>query len=200
VTGFTRKETTLELAAGEQSALGNGATLRVVSLEALRYDNGSPRDWVSTVDVAGPGVAPVAAYPVSVNHPLRLRGFTVYQSSWETRGILDVTGSDGGAVTAVTGQGFTEGDSFWYFAEVKQESDQWHAVFEQYRGKSLVGSRSLSAGDTIGPFRVRRVSAADVTGLKVVRDPGLAPFLSAAALILLGLGLTLAQRRAEGRA
>ena len=200
VTGLTRQETALELAQGEEASLGGRAVLRVDSLRYIAYDDGRPRDWITTVDVTGSRADPVSSFPISVNHPLRLPGLTVYQSSWDTRGLLDVIGPDGAAGSATTGEGFTEGDSFWYFAEVRQDAGQWHAVFEQLRGKTIVATKVVSAGEMIGPFRVRRVAATDVTGLKAVRDPGLAPFLVAALVILAGLGLTLVQKKGDGTA
>ena len=136
-------------------------------------------------------------FSIQVNHPLRLPGITLYQSSWVTQGVIDVMQPDGSPGNATAGEGFAEGDSFWYFADVKQERDAWRALFEQYRGKSLVATRLLGPGDTVGPFTVERVSVRDVTGLKAVSDPGLAPFLAAAVLILAGLCLTWFQKRGE---
>ena len=50
-TGLGRHEATWALAEGEEAGIGSGYTLHLVSFQYLTYDNGSPRDWISTVNV-----------------------------------------------------------------------------------------------------------------------------------------------------
>jgi cytochrome c biogenesis protein ResB len=146
--------------------------------------------------VARGGQQVAASFPIQVNHPLRLGGLTVYQSSWETEGTIKLT-DQGRAVEATTGQGFQDGDSFWYFADTLQEDKGRTAVFQEYKANKLVSSRTLGPGERIGPFTVVSVSTREVSGLKVVKDPGLAPFLVALFLILAGLCLTFIQKRGD---
>jgi cytochrome c biogenesis protein len=197
VTSITREERTWQLAAGEEAPISAAYVVHLESLELQKYDDGRPRDWISTVSVTSMRQKVIDSFAIHVNHPLRLSGITVYQSSWVTQGVIDVLQPGGAPGSATAGEGFTEGDSFWYFADVKQVRDQWRALFEQYKGKSLVATRLLGPGDTVGPFIVERVSVRNVTGLKTVSDSGLAPFLVAAVLILVGLGLTWLQKRGE---
>jgi cytochrome c biogenesis protein ResB len=195
VTAVTRQEKVWQLAVGEEAAISPSTTVHVDSLQQLKYDDGRPRDWISTVSVTDSGRTLAEGFPIQVNHPLRLPGIALYQSSWESRGVIEVTQPDGATGSATAGEGFAEGDSFWYFAEVRGG----RAVFEQYKGKSLVSTRSLAPGETIGPFTIEHVSVRDITGLKAVRDPGLAPFLAAIVLILAGLSLAWLQKRGEQR-
>jgi hypothetical protein len=197
VTAVMRQEKTWQLAAGEDASISPTYTVHLESLALQKYDDGRPRDWISTVSVTSGKRKVIDGFPIQVNHPLRLSGVTLYQSSWVTQGMIDVRQPDGAPGSATAGEGFTEGDSFWYFTDVKQERGQWRALFEQYHGKSLMATRLLGPGDTVGPFTVERVSVRDVTGLKAVSDPGLAPFLVAAVLILAGLCLTWFQKRGE---
>ena len=197
VTALGRAEKTWPLAVGDEAAISPAYTLRLLSLQALRYDSGMPKAWISRVSVTRNGVREIASFPIEVNHPLRLRGVRVYQSSWDTEGILELADPEGRLVKASTGQGFQDGDSFWYFAETKQGVHGLGAVFQEYKGRALVSARSLAPGDVIGPFTVRSVSQREVTGLKAVRDPGLAPFLAALPLILAGLAVTFIQKRGD---
>jgi len=197
VTAATRQEKTWQLSEGEEAAISPRYSLHLQSFQYLQYDNGSPKDWISTVSVARDGAPEIASYPIEVNHPLRLSGITVYQSSWENQGILDVTQQDGSGTTATTGKEFQEGDSFWYFADVQRINGVWRAVFDQYKGDVRASTRMVGPGDAIGPFTVKRVSARMVTGLKAVQDPGYVPFLVALAMILVGLGLTFIQKRGD---
>jgi cytochrome c biogenesis protein ResB len=197
VTAVTWQEKTWQLASGEEATISPAYTVHLESLQLLKYDDGRPRDWISRVSVTSNGQKVADNFSLQVNHPLRLSGITLYQSSWVTQGIIGVRQPDGAMGSATAGEGFTEGDSFWYFAEVRQEREHWRAVFEQYKGKSLVSTLLLGPGDTVGPFAIERVSVRDVTGLKAVSDPGLAPFLAAIVLILAGLCLTWFQKRGE---
>jgi hypothetical protein len=197
VTGLTRQEKTWQLAEGDDAAISALYSVHLISFQYLQYDNGTPKDWISTVSVARSGAPQIASYAIEVNRPLRLSGITVYQSSWENQGILDATQQDGTAVTATTGEGFQDGDSFWYFADVQKTNGAWRAVFDQYKGELRASTRMVGTGDSIGPFTVTKVSSRMVTGLKAVEDPGYLPFLVALALILVGLGLTFIQKRGD---
>jgi cytochrome c biogenesis protein len=191
VTGTGRVEEAVRLGVGEEAAVGPGYTLHLLSLDYQKYDNGMPREWRSTVRVSRAGAVVNPSFAIEVNHPLRLEGLAVYQSDWVE--AMDLTDERGRPVTATTGQGFQDGDSFWYFADTTMRGGGLAAVFQEYKGHALVSSRTLGPGEQIGPFTVKMVY--QVTGLKVVRDPGLAPFFVAAALVLLGLALTFIQRR-----
>ena len=197
VTTLGRQERMWTLGEGDDAALGSGYSLHLLSLQYQKYDSGAPKDWISTVRVEKEGAPVVDSFAIQVNRPLRLRGMSVYQASWETVGTLDLRTSDGARETATTGEGFSEGDSFWYFAEVEQTGSRLRAVFQEIRGHQVTSSRILSPGDDIGPFTVERVSARQVTGLKAVKDPGVWPFLAALGIVLAGLLLTFIQKRGD---
>ncbi len=195
VTALGRQEATWSLAEGQEAGIGSGYTLRLRSFQFLRYDNGSPRDWISTVEVSREGRQEIAAYPIEVNQPLRLRGLTVYQSSWDVEGTLRLKDADGNDIEPPSpGDGFQQGDSRWIFAAFQRDGADWTALFQRYRDGALVDTRILRPGEKIGPFTVTGITARETTGLKAVRDPGLAPFLAAVFLITVGLGLTFIQK------
>jgi cytochrome c biogenesis protein len=196
VTALGRQEKTWPLAVGETAAITQSYSLRLVSFQFLKYPNGTPQEWISTVAVIRDGKEETASFPIQVNKPLRLKGVSVYQASWDVEGILDLE-QGGEKVTATTGQGFQEGESFWYFADVQQAGAGLAAVFQEYKGQKLASTRTVKPGDAIGPFTVKAVTKRDLTGLKVVRDPGVFPFLAALAIVLAGLGLTFIQKRGD---
>lgn len=199
VTALGRQEKTWSLAAGDDAVLGSSYALRVLTVEFLKYENGTPKEWISTVRVTRDGKPEIASFPIEVNRPLRLKGISVYQAAWELQGIMELKEAGGKGVTATTGQGFRDGDSFWYFASAEQSRGAWSINAVEYRGQEMrpVSTRALLAGDTIGPFTIERVTARELTGLKVVMDPGLAPLLAALGIILAGLTLTLIQKRGD---
>jgi cytochrome c biogenesis protein len=200
VTAFTREEKTWSLAAGEEAALTPTYSLSLLSLRFLKYDNGAPKEWTSTVRVTRDGKPDIPSFPIRVNQPLRLKGLSVYQAAWDVQGTLNLRDSDGHTMTATTGQGFRNGDSFWYFAEARKSRDTWTIAAVRYTGKEMkpVSTRVLQEGDVIGPFTVAGITAREITGLKAVKDPGFAPVLAALGIVLLGLCLTFIQNRGEG--
>ncbi|HYW85474.1 MAG TPA: cytochrome c biogenesis protein ResB, partial [Spirochaetia bacterium] len=199
ITALGRQETTWSLAVGEDAALDSTYALHLLSLQYLKYDNGAPKEWTSTVRVTRSGSVEIPSFPIRVNQPLRLKGLSVYQTAWELQGILDLKDADGQELTATTGQGFPSGQSFWYFAEAQKARDAWSIVAVEYDGREMkpVSTRELRTGDTLGPYTVLGVTAREVTGLKAVKDPGFAPFLGALVTLAAGLCLTFIQRRGE---
>jgi hypothetical protein len=197
VTGLSRQEQTWTLAEGETADLSPAYSLTLVSLESQLYESGAPKEWTSTVKVVHDGKEEPAAYAVQVNHPLRLRGLSVYQADWGIDGTLRLSDPDGKAVTPSPGDWFAEGDTRWVFARFQKAGVTWEVTWQQYRGNGIVGSRNLGIGQTIGPFTVHDIQAREITGLKAVRDPGSRPFLAALVLVTAGLVLTFVQKKGE---
>lgn len=200
VTSLARQEKLVWMAEGDEAALNRSYSVKLLGFEFQKYVSGAPKDWISTVSVTRDGKPAIASFPIEVNHPLRLAGMRIYQSSWTMEGAAHLRDAAGALSVAATGQGFQEGDSFWYFAEVRQPGEgsaDWRAMFEEWKGDSLASTRTLAAGDAIGPFTVERVSGRLLTGLKAVRDPGFAPVIAALAMIAAGLALTFAQKRGD---
>jgi cytochrome c biogenesis protein len=81
VTALARQEKDFTMTAGEQMELTASYSIRLVSLEFLKYENGTPKAWISTVDVLHNGNKEMASVPIKVNSPLRLKGVTVFQTS-----------------------------------------------------------------------------------------------------------------------
>ncbi len=202
VTSVARQEKLVWLAEGEQAALSGSYAVRLVRFEFQKYEDGSPKDWISTVSLERDEKIEVSSFPIEVNRPLRVAGMRIYQSSWTVEGAAHLRDAAGVLSVAMTGQGFQDGNSFWYFADASRASPgsaDWRAVFEEWKGDSLASTRTLGPGDAIGPFIVERVSGRLLSGLKAVRDPGFTLVLVALAAIAVGLALTLIQKRGGER-
>lgn len=205
VTSLARQEKTFWMAEGEQAGLDSSWTVTLLDFEFQRYESGAPKDWISTVSASRNGAVVVSSFPIEVNHPLRIGGMRIYQASWTVEGTVRLRDAAGGAVTAMTGQGFQDGESFWYIAEVRHppgvpdpgRPQAWDAVVEEWNGHELASTRTLAAGDSLGPFRIEGVSGRLLTGLRSVRDPGFPLVLAAIALAAFGLALTYLQKRGD---
>jgi hypothetical protein len=196
LTALGRHETTWSLAEGNEAGIGSGYTLHLVSFQYLRYENGAPRSWISTVNVTRDGRSVATGFPIEVNHPLRLRGITVYQSSFDVTGTLRLRDPRGADVSPPDpGDYFDMGGSRFVFMGFQRNGDEATALFERFTGGILQEKRALHMGDVIGPFTVTGIVTREITGLKAVRDPGLAPFIAALVLVTTGLCLTFIQNR-----
>ena len=185
------------MAVGDEARLDSTRTIRVLSLKLKRYADGSPQEWVSTVAVTQYGCIVVSAFPIRVNSPLRLRGLSIYQASWTTEGKLDLAGPDGKRIVAATGEGFRHAGVLWYFARMEQGEEGWSAIFELWKGDRKIAERRAATGGTIGPFAVIGVFAREITGLKVVHDPGFPVVIGALIVTGAGFALSFLQKRGD---
>jgi cytochrome c biogenesis protein len=83
---FNRMDGSVTLSPGESVILPNGNTLLLENFEFIRYQDGRPRAWISTVTVLERGEPILRSAPLEVNHPIKLKGFTLYQWSYGNAG------------------------------------------------------------------------------------------------------------------
>jgi len=195
VTALNRHAKDFWLTQGEEVAITSHYSIRLVSFEYLKYENGSPRAWISTVDVLRDGALQTTAFPIRVNHPLRLGGVSVYQSSWDDQSSFLFRDKTGAEAAARIGQGFQDGNSFWLLADTVKDGESWKAVFRQYVGNSLISTRTLGVDETLGPYTLVSMTRKIATGLRAVSDPGFATVIVAVVLLAIGLALTFIQNR-----
>jgi cytochrome c biogenesis protein len=194
VTALSRKEKDYTLAPGSEAILQNTKyTLSLKSFEFLRYETGSPKAWISTVSVAKDGKTDIASFPIEVNHPLRLKGVTVYQNAWVSEATLALPDGTEGTIRA--GEVFKDGSSYWYFADIVKDGTTLKALFQEYRGHTIVSMRKAGPSDAVGSYTVKEVNQSTV--LRAVSDPGYLPVIIALAIAVLGLALTFIQKRRE---
>jgi cytochrome c biogenesis protein len=89
---FNRMEGSITLAPGESVLLPGGDTLVLENFEFIKYPDGRPRAWISTVTVFNSSGPVLQSYPLEVNHPVKLQGFTLYQWSYSDtpKGLVTV--------------------------------------------------------------------------------------------------------------
>jgi cytochrome c biogenesis protein ResB len=199
VTALARQEKDFSMSQSQEVPLTPHYSIKLISFEYLKYANGSPKAWISTVDVYRDGALEAAAFPIRVNHPLRLKGVAVYQTTWENQATLRLRDVTGAEATARIGQGFKDGDSFWYLADVVEDGGGQKALFMQYKGHDLVSTRRLAAAESLGPYTLVSITQKMVTGLRSVNDPGFVLVLIGVVLLVVGLALTFVQKKREGK-
>jgi cytochrome c biogenesis protein len=89
VSVLTKQEYVLWLHEGDSHRLPTTELLTLDKFEYLKYEDGTPRDWLSHVTVFDNGMEKREAV-IEVNKPLRHEGYLVYQSSYEYEYTLSV--------------------------------------------------------------------------------------------------------------
>jgi cytochrome c biogenesis protein len=185
-----RREGSFYLGPGDSIDLPMGYRLKLLDYVDQRYEDGRPKDWVSTVEATRGEKVLQASYPIEVNRPLRLRGLKIYQSSFRREDTAQLRSAEGELVDMHDGQYFEWQDSFLYFAGI----EEGRAVFERWQGHSLAETLSRSPTEPIGAYTIVRLSSRELTGLKAVKDPGFIPVLAALLVVVAGLALTFIQK------
>ena len=198
VSALDRHANDFSMTQGQEVAVTPHYSIRLQTFQYLTYENGSPRAWISTVDVLKDGALERAAFPIRVNHPLRLKGVAIYQTTWENQSSFLFRDRTGAEATARIGDGFQDGGSFWYLADLVEEGGGQKALFREYKDNAPVSVRRLAVSETLGPYTLVSISQKMVTGLRSVSDPGFTTVVVAVALLGLGLALTFVQNRSDG--
>jgi hypothetical protein len=182
-----RQEGYVELSEGESVQLPDGSALRLGDFTFQSYIDGRPRDWISTVDVERAGKKSVAAFPLRVNHPLRLGRLSLYQvSHGASRGLILKDGK-GNMISLGRGQKVRSGESSLSYLADDLEGG---GVILQLETADKEAEVLLAfPGDKAGPWNLVELGVTEKSGLKAVIDPGYPLLLLSLALILLGLAL-----------
>ena len=79
---FNRMEGKVSLVKGESVKLPGGSVLTLDNFEYSRYENGRPKDYISYLTIENDDSVIYSHFPLRVNHPLKLKGYTLYQLSY----------------------------------------------------------------------------------------------------------------------
>jgi len=192
ITASMREEQDFTMGPGDAVNLPGGYSMSLTSFDFLKYPDGRPKAWISTVDVKKGEALLRKAVKIEVNHPLEIGSLKIYQTSYANEAIMDLTGSDGKTSALKLGQGISMGDSELWFASTRPAPDPSKGLLAQlevWKGQTFVASQEVGSGDKLATFVVGAISAREVTGLRAATDPGFIPVLIA--LIIGAIGLTM---------
>jgi hypothetical protein len=192
---FGRREGLVYMGEGDEIQLPGQYVLRLVDYEYQEYEDGRPKDWISTVEVRREGEVVIDSFPIEVNKPLRVGGIKVYQTSFAREYRALMQDREGTRKPIAGGQGFEMEGSVMIFRGIEAGS----AVFEQWRKHTRTAVLRVGIGERIGEYTVIELGSRDVTGLKAVKDPGFIPVLIALIVVAAGLSLALVQKRKDGK-
>jgi cytochrome c biogenesis protein ResB len=191
-----RKEDMYYLGAGDSCNLPMGYSLRLLDYVFERYEDGRPRDWISTVEASRRGRVVVPSFPIEVNRPLRLRGLKIYQSAFTRLDTALLRNPEGKLAAIHNAEAFRWQNSLLAFAGI----EEGRAVFERWEGHTLAEQLRLQASQPVGPYTIVELSSRELTGLRAVKDPGFGPVIAALVLVAGGLALTFIQKNRDKEA
>jgi cytochrome c biogenesis protein len=183
----------------EFTYLGEGDTIGILDkyvllvekCENIRYNDGRPRDWISTISIIKDDKKIVSSFPVEVNKPLKFRGLEIIQAQYSDEPMLIVADKNGREYRWISGNMIKTDQSTILFHGINIDSrDEKNrvAVFEEDFNDNTVRFIYAKPKDMIGEYTIKELYIRDVTGLKFIIDPGFLPFIIG--LILTGLGIS----------
>ena len=192
ISAFTRVQGSWYMASGEETKLPNGYVIQLESFEFLAYENGRPKDWISTVDVFKDGELVIDSFPIEVNNPLKAGKIEVYQTSYGEQPRAELLGPDGSKILLGEGEYIETDTGALVLAGIdysQSGSSQYAAVFEEWINQERNQYITFEVGETFENFELKSVGIVPVTGLQAVKDPGYLAVLIG--LIMAGVGLFL---------
>jgi cytochrome c biogenesis protein ResB len=192
---FGRIESFVYMGEGDEIQLKGQYLIRLVDYEYEEYEDGRPKDWISTVEVRRDGELLIPSFPIEVNKPLRIGRIRVYQTSFAREDRALLRDEDGILRQISSGQGFEVEGGVVVFRGIEGKT----AVFERWEQHSRRAIYQAGIGETIGEYTLEDLDSRDVTGLNAVKDPGFIPVVVALIIVAAGLTLTLIQKRKDGQ-
>ena len=202
VTVAGRDEGFAMLEVGEEINIPGGYNLKLENFEFLKYENGTPKDWISTVDVYKNGELVKDSFPIEVNRPLKLGNVKLYQSSYDINAFITVTDPDGNAYKLSPGQMIPVGEDGYILRDVDQNNNDPSkslAHFDFWQNHEIVDHFDFSITETIDIYTISSMENHMSTGLQMVRDPGYYPILIGLLLLTLGLFITYIQKIGDNK-
>jgi len=180
----------------------NGKTQLVITLkdfEVQRDTAGRPEQFRSTLLLKGSGEPFLEE--ISVNHPLRHRGITIYQADWALAGITLQIGRSPELQLPL--QNFPElGDQIWGLVLptrpdgsepvfLSLESEQGPVTILDENGNKLALMRPGGLATEVKGIPMKVISVLPSSGLLLKRDPGVPLVYLGFGILLTGGGLSL---------
>jgi hypothetical protein len=192
-TVFGRREGMVYMGEGDEIALPGEYTLQLLEYRYEEYENGRPKDWISTVEVRREGEILIASFPIEVNKPLKIGGIKVYQTSFAREDRATLRDAQGTSAPIANGEGFEWQGAAVIFQGIEGST----GVFEKWENHTRTEVYRIGVGETIGEYTLEELGSRDVTGLKAVKDSGFIPVVISLIIFAAGLTLTLLQKRKD---
>lgn len=197
VTAAGRREGFVYMAPGDSIKLPGDIVIELESYEFLTYENGRPKDWISTVSAYRGEDLAVESFPIEVNKPLKIGNIEVYQSSYGDEARVDFTDGDGTSLRLSSGKSLETSIGVLVLEGLSSDPgnpSNFAAHIEIWQNMKLTSKETVLEGSKIANLAVANIEVLSVTGLNAVIDPGFIPVLIGFIMSVFGLMLTYYQK------
>lgn len=202
ITFTGRQEAFVSLAVGEDVKLTGGYRVILEDFQFLKYENGRPRDWISTVRLEKDGETIREAFSIEVNTPLKAGNKKIYQSSYTVNNVLFISDPEGNIYQLTPGQIIPVGEEGMIFRDIVTDpsgSGDFVTIFELWGDHEIKERIVLSVSDKIDIYTIEGIDSKMTTGLQIVSDPGYYTVLIGLILLTIGLFLTYYQKLGDNK-
>ena len=195
-TAAARREQDFTMVPGDRMQLSGGYTMSLSNFEFIKYPDGRPKAWISTVDLEKDGKLVKKDYKIEVNRPLAVGQLKVYQMNYGSKGGMNLVCAEGDHnITLELNQGLDMGDGtvVGMIGAKPNEGPTggYIAAMEQWKGEAHMADFDVAQGDKVGEYTILSISpVVQFTGLRAASDPGFVLVLVALILASVGLVMT----------
>ncbi len=204
ITLFNRWESFTYMKEGNTVSLPDGYELYLEKFEFEKYEDNSPKNWVSTVQVKK-GDSIIKTKKIMVNDPLNFQGISILQSGYkENHNVVVLTNQKGDEVEFLANQVIYEDDEIVLVYVGNEKVDfgdgiKTYAVFQSWKENNLQKEYHFKQNDEIGDSTISDIYSTTTTGLSFVKDPGYLPVLISFLIIIVGLTITFIQKIGDAK-
>jgi len=202
ITFAGRTEAFVRMEEGDSISLTGGYTLTLKTFEFLKYENGRPKDWISTVMLGKDGQIIKDSFAIEVNRPLKAGNKKIYQTSYTINNLLFISDPEGNTYRLNPGQLIPVGEDGMIFKDIITDlsvPDKSDIIFEKWVDNKIEKLVRLSVSDNIDIYTIMGTEVRMSTGLQIVSDPGYYTVLIGLILLTIGLFLTYYQKLGDDR-
>ena len=202
ITFTGRTEAFVRMEEGEKISLTGGYTLTLKSFDFFKYENGRPKDWISTVKLEKSGQIIHESFAIEVNRPLKAGNKKIYQSSYTADNTLYISDPAETVYRLKTGQIIPVGDDGMIFRDIlidPSNPGSFTAIFERWVDHEVTERVNLSVSDKIDIYTITGMDTSISTGLQIVNDPGYYTVLIGLILLTIGLFLSYYQKPGDDK-
>lgn len=200
VTFSVRKEGFVTLSQGDTVSIPGGYSVSLLSFEFLTYENGMPKDWISTVSVSKDGRIEIEEFQIEVNRPLKIGNMKLYQSSYFIESTLSIRDA-GGALYEIEADSVIPAEAgAFIFRGIESTSEKnTVAVLDTWLDHEITGTVRLAPGEGLAGYTIAGMDQGFSTGIQAVIDPGYKIVFVALFVVLIGLSVTYIQKIGDNR-
>lgn len=198
ISQYTRQEGFKFFSEGDSAILAGDSRIILKQFDFFKYQDGSPRDWISTVEVQKVDKV-IKRAQIEVNKPLKAGSYTIFQASYSELVLLYLKDKEDKLYQIKKGEGFKLKNCFYLFKGVKTVANEVSAIVEKWDEEKFLETLLLKKDHNLEQFKVDNISVSQQSGLKFVVDKGIVPIWLGIIIFFGGLFLTFLQKLWDNR-